>query len=54
MGNTYKVVCNCKHEFQDSKYGNNVRIANKTAKEHVNGTVDVRCTICNKLHVVNK
>lgn len=39
--------CNCKNDFQDSKYGKGYRVFNKTNKlkgsEHVH-----RCTVCNK------
>ena len=39
---------NCKlHKYQDTKYGKDIRVANKTIK--LNG---FRCTVCEKL--VNK
>ena len=33
--------CSCKHEFQDSEYGSNMRVMNSCK-----GGVDVRCTVC--------
>lgn len=54
MSKTYKVKCACKSEFQDKQYGVNVRIANQTSKQHLDGTVDVRCTVCNTVQKVNK
>lgn len=36
--------CNCKSEFQDKKYGKDMRVHNKYIKE--NG--GYRCTVCNK------
>jgi hypothetical protein len=49
---TYKVFCKCKHEFQDKTYGTNVRIANPRAGKKPDGTVDVRCTVCNVVHTI--
>lgn len=47
---TYRVFCKCSHSFQDSKYGKSVRIANPTSKRFPDGTIDVRCTVCNTIH----
>ena len=32
--------CNCKHEYQDSKYGKQKRVHNKTSNDKF------RCTVC--------
>lgn len=48
-----KVLCNCKHEFQDSKYGKQVRIATPSNRTYDNLTKKVRevsCTVCGKVH----
>jgi LSD1 subclass zinc finger protein len=34
--------CSCKHEFQDSEHGLNMRVMNSCR-----GGTDVRCTVCN-------
>lgn len=47
---SFKVLCNCKHEFQDKEHGNRVRVANPTSKKYPDGTIDVRCTVCNTIH----
>ena len=51
---SYKVLCNCSHPFQEILYGKNTRIANPTSKQHPDGTIEVRCTVCNKIHRVKK
>lgn len=54
-----KVLCGCSGqsaEFQNKQYGKDVRVANfvtKSEKPAVN-TVDVKCTVCGKLHQVKK
>jgi preprotein translocase subunit YajC len=40
-----KIFCTCKHEYQDKKYGNQMRIGNKIK---TTGGVKVRCTVCGK------
>lgn len=48
-----KVLCNCKHEFQDSKYGKQVRIATPVNKSFDNVSKKLRevcCTVCGKSH----
>lgn len=35
------IVCNCRSEYQDQKYGENKRVMNKTGKGY-------RCTVCGK------
>lgn len=51
---TYRIKCKCSHEFQDKTYGNNVRVANPTSKVFPDGTIDVRCTVCNSVHRLPK
>jgi hypothetical protein len=51
---TYKVQCNCNHEFQDKTYGNKVRIATPTARQPSQDTIEVRCTVCSKPQTVRK
>ncbi len=49
------IHCGCKHEFQDDRY-NKKRVANlmdKSVKSGVN-EVEVKCTVCSKIHRVNK
>ena len=47
MSGTTIIKCNCKHEYQDSKYGPGRRVANYTAKGHA------RCTVCGSEHHVS-
>ena len=51
---TFKVNCKCQHKFQEETYGKNTRLANPTAKMYPDGTIDVRCTVCNTIHKVKK
>jgi hypothetical protein len=46
------VRCVCKHEWQDKRYGNQMRIANATAKGDDNSR-EVRCTVCKTIHRVS-
>lgn len=51
----YAVVsCQCKHEFQDKRYGNNARLATVTQKAKSVDRSTVRCTVCGKEHDVPK
>jgi hypothetical protein len=50
----YKVKCSCKHKHQDELYGANIRVANPTTKAFPDGTLEVRCTVCNAIHKVKK
>lgn len=46
MANMTKAIrCNCKHEFQDQKYGKDMRVHNKTGQAKSDG-VKWRCTVC--------
>jgi hypothetical protein len=51
MKNATKVVCSCKHEYQDKAHGTNVRVATVTQKGTPTSR-DVRCTVCSKVHSV--
>ena len=46
-----RVNCSCQHEQQDKMYGAHTRVANATAKQDKD-FVEVRCTVCSKLHRV--
>ncbi len=39
--------CDCKHEYQDTHYGNGMRVCNPTMKGK-GGTPVYRCTVCAK------
>lgn len=54
MSGSAKINCNCSHQYQDTTYGTGVRIATKTQKEPTQSSVEVRCTVCSKVHVVSK
>jgi len=41
MSGTVAVKCRCANEYQDKRYGQGIRIANKTAREN-----EARCTVC--------
>lgn len=38
-----KLMCSCKHKYQDEKHGKGMRIHNPTKDENV-----FRCTVCSK------
>lgn len=42
---TKRINCTCQHEYQDSKYGKGIRIANFAPKK--NGFV---CSVCSRVH----
>ena len=43
--NTFKIIkCSCKHEFQDSVYGNGMRLHNLGQGQKNSNTY--KCTIC--------
>ena len=45
MGNQIKIVsCDCKHDYQDKKYGKGKRVANPLKGD------GHRCTVCSKKH----
>lgn len=50
---TTRQKCKCTHEYQDQKYGKGVRVMNATERQNEN-KIDVRCTVCNTVHTVNK
>lgn len=41
-----KIKCSCENEFQDSKYGNKVRIATPIKKGE---TIKGKCTVCGNI-----
>ena len=41
---TKKCKCDCTNEYQDKKYGKDIRVCNKTVKDKY------RCTVCGKEH----
>ncbi len=49
---TARVMCTCEHAAQDKLHGRNVRVANATARQD-NTFVEVRCTVCKKVHRVS-
>lgn len=51
---TVKVNCLCSHDFQDKEHGKQVRVANTTQKTPTPSTIEVRCTVCSKLHTVSQ
>ena len=45
-----KLECDCKSDYQDKKYGKNIRIHNATVK-YPSGNPGWRCTVCGKTRV---
>ena len=41
------IMCDCKHEYQDKKFGEDRRAANKTTKGTA-GSEIYRCTVCKR------
>lgn len=39
-----KIICNCKHEYQEKKYGSNIRIG--VPKKTTQGAQEFVCTVC--------
>ncbi len=51
--NTYKVKCQCKHDFQDQEHGPGIRIATPSTKVSLDKTTRVvSCTVCSKQQTV--
>ena len=48
---TMVLKCKCKHEYQDKKYGNGMRVHNRTRKQSENSYA-YRCTVCGDLKYV--
>ena len=44
--------CTYKHEGQDSLYGKQERVMNHTSTKVVDGSVEVRCTVCGSKKVI--
>jgi len=40
--------CNCKHEYQDEKYGKGKRVFNRMLRKKGEGAYFWRCTVCSK------
>lgn len=39
--------CNCKHPYQDEKYGNYMRVHNPVLTK--SGSQEYKCTVCNSI-----
>lgn len=50
MNQTRLVKCNCKHPFQDSRYGAGMRVTTPANKEQASKRFVVRCTVCGREH----
>lgn len=50
MEQTRIVKCDCKHEFQDSRYGSGKRATTPVNKEQASKRFVVRCTVCGREH----
>lgn len=44
--------CNCKHCFQDERYGASMRVHNKAIKASTSDQHAYRCTVCSKVQMV--
>jgi len=47
MAGTTVQRCTCKHEYQDKKYGKQLRVFNKSGSSKVKV---IRCTVCGAEH----
>ena len=56
MKTTHVVQCSCQHTFQDKFYGIGKRLANLVTKsiKPGNNRVEYKCTVCSRVHGVNK
>ena len=43
-----KAKCNCKHEYQDKKHGQNIRVV--TPKQVLQGKQEYICAVCGSKH----
>lgn len=51
------VLCSCGNDFQDKKYGKQLRVANEIGKPKPvppKGQMICRCTVCKKEHTVSE
>ncbi len=49
--NTSKVLpCSCQHQFQDSEYGQGMRLMGRTKQSEGEKLHSWRCTVCTKIH----
>ena len=47
LGETTIKACNCKHTYQDARYGPGMRVHNMCQGKGANGKdADFRCTVC--------
>lgn len=51
---SFKVICNCKHVFQDHEHGKNIRVATPSTRKPSQDTRIVSCTVCGKQHTVKE
>lgn len=42
-------TCDCKHDYQDEKYGKGKRVMNEKPAPK-GGTIKYVCTVCEKIH----
>ncbi len=52
MKQTLLGKCSCQNEFQDSKYGKQIRVMNLTKKRFTQDKGYYRCTVCTREHVL--
>lgn len=45
------INCDCRHDFQDERYGAGRRVANLRAKIEKDER-EVRCTVCGRIHKI--
>lgn len=51
------VHCSCGNDYQDKRYGKNVRLANEVGKPKpvpAKGQMVCRCTVCRREHTVSE
>lgn len=49
MRNTAVLKCNCKHNYQDKRYGKGKRVMNYSSKSSSTSMRTYRCTVCESL-----
>lgn len=50
MNKTKIIECDCKHEYQDARYGKRHRATTPNNSEQTKNNFVVRCTVCGKEH----
>lgn len=48
------VNCDCKHGFQDERYGKGKRVATPVNSQQKSGAFVVACTVCGRTHNLGK